>query len=257
MLPADPPAYPIAAVDNALHVLTLIKEHNTVRIAEVSRELGIARSSAHRLLSMLTYRGYARQDPTTKAYGPGPALVELGLAIVRNMDIRRTARPYMERLSRETGETICLMLLDPPKVLFIDSIEGPQSVRVASRTGRTMPAHCTSAGKAMLAALPPERLREIYADGRLETMTDRSIATLEDLEAEIASIRRAGYATNFAESEADISAVGVAIIGTAGEPIAGFSAAAPASRLDRSRVTGIAAALQHAAAEIGADAGAT
>jgi DNA-binding IclR family transcriptional regulator len=251
-----PPSYPIAAVDNALHVLQLIKEQRMVRISDVSRALGIARSSAHRLLAMLAYREYVRQDPQTKAYGPGPALIELGMTVVRNMDIRRAARPYMERLSRETGETITLMLLDHARILFVDCVEGPQSVRVGSRTGLTMPAHCTSAGKAMLAALASERLRELYPDDLLEAMTDRSIATFDDLEAELAQIRRAGYATNFEESEADIAAVGVAIIGSVGEPSAGLSAAAPASRLDRGRVAGIAEALRRAAGEIGSSGGA-
>ena len=74
-----------------------------MRIADVSQALGIARSSAHRLLAMLAYRGYLRQDLETKAYVAGPALVELGLAVVRNMDIRQPARPLMERLAAESG----------------------------------------------------------------------------------------------------------------------------------------------------------
>jgi DNA-binding IclR family transcriptional regulator len=249
------PSYPIAAVGNALQALQMIKEQRTVRVAEVSRELGVARSSAHRLLAMLAYRGFVLQDPETKAYGPGPALLELGLAVVRDMDVRRVARPHMERLSREIGETISLMLLDRTTLLFLDSVEGPRSVRVSSRTGLTMPAHCTSAGKAILAALPPERLRELYPEDQLETRTDQSIATFEDLQTELSRVRRSGYATNFSESEQDIAAIGVAIIGPVAEPSAGLSAAAPASRLDRNRVPDIAAALKSAAAEIGSGGG--
>jgi DNA-binding IclR family transcriptional regulator len=155
----DAPSYPIAAVDNALRVLQLIKDRRSVRVSEVSAQLGIARSPAHRLLAMLAYRGFARQDAVTKSYKPGPALIELGLEVIRDMDIRTAARPHMERLSRETGETINLVILDHARVLFVDCVEGPQSIRVASRTGRSMPAHCTSTGKAMLATLPAERLR--------------------------------------------------------------------------------------------------
>jgi DNA-binding IclR family transcriptional regulator len=118
-----------------------------------------------------------------------------------------------------------------------------------------MPAHCTSAGKAILAALPPERLRELYPEDQLETRTDQSIATFEDLQTELSRVRRSGYATNFSESEQDIAAIGVAIIGPVAEPSAGLSAAAPASRLDRNRVPDIAAALKSAAAEIGSGGG--
>jgi DNA-binding IclR family transcriptional regulator len=252
------PSYPIASVDNALRVLDLIKSRRTVRVADVSAELGIARSSAHRLLTTLRHRGYLRQDSATKAYGAGPALVEVGLAAVRDIDVRRLARPHMERLSQEVGETVSLLLLQQEgvRVVFVDSIEGPQSVRVGSRTGLTMPAHCNSGGKAMLAALPPETLRELFGDGPLATMTEASIATLVDLEAELERVRGAGYATNFGESEDDISAVGVAISGLASEAVAAFSAAAPAARLSPRRAAEIAGPLRAAAAALSAEIGA-
>ena len=163
----------------------MVKNSNSVRIADVSQALGIARSSAHRLLAMLAYRGYLRQDSETKAYMAGPALVELGLAVVGNMDIRQPARPLMERLASETGETTSLVLLDGTHALFIDCVEGSRSLRIGSRTGLNMHAHCTAPGKALLAALPPQRLRELYADEELPQMTDRSISTLVDLESEL------------------------------------------------------------------------
>lgn len=244
-----PPAYPITAVDNALQALELVKNQHTIRITDLSRSLGIARSSAHRLLAALAYRGYVRQDPSSKTYGPGPALVELGLSVVREMDVRTAARPLMERLARETSETASLLILNDRRVLFVDCVEGPQSVRVSSRTGLAMPAHCASAGKAMLATLPSERLRSLYPKARLETMTDRSIASFTALEAELSQIRRRGYATNFLESEEDIVAVGVALPTALGAVTAGISVAGPAARLSRARVHKIAAALKRAAAD--------
>ncbi len=249
------PPYPIAAVDNALQALQLVKEHGTVRVTDVGHELGIARSSAHRLLSMLAYRGYLRQDPETKAYGPGPALVELGLTVVREMDIRRAARPVMERLAGETRETTSLVLLDGTDVLFVDCVEGPRSLRVGSRTGLTMPAHCTSAGKAMLAAMPAERLHRLYSGPRLRTMTERSISTLAELEAELAGIRKAGYATNQSESEDGITAIGMALPDDGTRPLAGFSVAGPAARLGRAQVREAAAALERGVAELTAASG--
>lgn len=234
------PPYPIAAVDNALLALQLVRERGSLRIADVSDALGIARSSAHRLLAMLAYRDFLHQDRATKAYRPGPALIGLGLAVVRDMDIRLAARPHMEILARDTGETVSLVVLDGARALFIDCVESAQPVRVGSRTGSAMPAHCTSAGKAILATLAPRSLCALYPDRRLEAMTKRSIADRDQLEAELAAIRRRGYATNMLESEDDIAAVGVAIT-TA--PAAAFSVTGPAGRMTPQRIDRIARTL--------------
>src|SRR5215475_12021196 len=77
------PAYPIASVDKALRLLMLFREQTTVRLSEASAHLGVAHSTAHRLLAMLAYHGFVRQERDTKAYVAGPALIEVGLAVVR------------------------------------------------------------------------------------------------------------------------------------------------------------------------------
>jgi DNA-binding IclR family transcriptional regulator len=245
------PPYPIASVDNALQALQLLKEAHSLRVSDVGREFAIARSSAHRLLAMLAYRGYVRQDPETKAYVAGPALVELGLAVVRNMDVRQTARPLMERVASECGETTNLTILDGTRVLFIDGVEGTRTLRVAARTGMAMEAHCTATGKAILAQLSPEQLRELYPNDELPRMTDSSLSTLADLEAELTQVRRMGYSTNMMESEEDICAVGVALHGTGGQPVASLSVAGPASRLSRERMREIAATVKRLADDFG------
>jgi IclR family acetate operon transcriptional repressor len=247
----EEPPYPIGSVDNALQTLELIRETNSVRVTDISKALGIARSSAHRLLAMLAYRGYVRQDPETKAYLAGPALVELGLSVVRNMNVRQSARPLMERLVAETGETTSLVLLDGAEVLFVDCVEGTRSLRVASRTGMTMPAHCTAPGKVMLADLSRERLRELYAGADLPTMTPNSLSTFEDLESELVQIRRLGYATNVMESEQDTTAVALALRGPSGITIAAVSVAGPVSRLTRERMRQIAEVMKIAIEEFG------
>ena len=243
----EPPTYAIGSVDNALQVLELVKRDNSIRVSDVARALGIARSSAHRMLAMLVYRGYLRHDPATRAYLAGPALLQLGLAVVRNMDIRKAARPVMERAAAATGETTSLVLLDGQQVLFVDCIEGTHSLRVGSRTGLTMQAHCTAPGKVMLALLSPATLRELYPEDQLSTMTDRSISTFADLEAELAQVRRKGYATNLMESEDDISAVAVALKSATGTPEAAITVAGPSSRLSRDRMRHVAEVLRNAA----------
>ena len=134
----------------------------------------MARSTAHRMLATLLSEGFVRQDPVTKTYGPGRRMLEVGLAALRNLDVRAAARPELEALRDELGETVHLVLLEGTHILFVDSVESNRAVRVGSRTGMTMPAHCTAAGKVILAGLPPDALEE-YLDALPAGLTPRSM----------------------------------------------------------------------------------
>ena len=226
------PRYPIESVDNALRLLLMFTERRSVRIADASRELEIARSTAHRLMQMLNYHGFVQQDPGSSTYLAGPTLVELGLAVVRDLDVRSLARPELESLATQLGETVHLVELDGSAVLFLDSVEAPRAVRVGRRTGVLLPAHATSAGKALLAALSVERVRELYPSTTLPRVTEATTTSRKALEAELDEIRRQGFATNIGESEPDIGAVGVAICDRHGVPRGAISVSVPLSRFD-------------------------
>ena len=244
------PGYPIASVHNALTLLTLFRERDQLRVSEAAAALGASRSTAHRLLAMLEYHGFARQDPRTKAYLAGPALVEIGLSALGAVDVRAIARPVLERLSEEVGETVHLVVLQDRSALFVESVETARGLRVGSRLGRLMPAHCTAAGKAILAALPEAELRRLYPGGRLERLTPRSLSTPAELEAELRAVRERGYATNFGQSEDEVAAVAVAVRGPGGRPRAAITVSAPITRLTEADVPAIAAAAARAAAEL-------
>jgi DNA-binding IclR family transcriptional regulator len=224
------PAYPIGSVDNALRLLLLFREQKSIRIADASEQLGVARSTAHRLMDMLAYHGFVRQDPESRAYVPGGALLDIGLSVVKQLDIRSIARPHLEDLARATNETVHLARLDLPNVLFIDCVESDRAIRVASRVGKAMPAHCTSVGKAMLAACPLAAVKHHFRGRRLAALTPRSITTAGALFAQLVDIRERGYALNAEESEEGLGSVGVAIVDRAGRPVGAISVAAPLQR---------------------------
>src|SRR4051812_15158707 len=104
--PATAPSYPIASVGNALTLVRMVGERGRIRVSEASTELGVVRSTAHRLLAMLQYHGFVEQDPETKEYVPGPVLMEVGLAAFREIDIRGAMRPLLESLASEFQETV-------------------------------------------------------------------------------------------------------------------------------------------------------
>ena len=245
------PQYPIESVDNALKLLLLLGEQPQIRLSEATRYLGVASSTAHRLLAMLTYRGFVRQDPVSKAYLPGPALTSVAFAIFGRIDIQATATPTMRGLSERLRETVHVGMLDGASVRFVAAVEGPTAVRVASRLGRTMPAHCTSTGKVLLAQLSEPELRQLFPHEELERITARSIGSRAKLEAELSRIRQRGYAVNREESEEGVASVAVPIPTRAPGLRLALNAAAPQNRLASSRYVAIAAALIKAAKEIG------
>jgi DNA-binding IclR family transcriptional regulator len=204
------PQYPIESVDNALKVLLLLGERNELRLTEVAEYLHVATSTAHRLLAMLTYRGFMRQDPRTRAYLPGTALTGVAFSILQRFDVREVLHPFVESLNRDLAETAHLAILDGTTVRFIDAVESPKATRVASRLGKLMPANCTSTGKALLSYLSAEELKRLYPAEELPALTPNSIRTMPALEAELEKIRRQGYATSNQESEDGVCSVAVA-----------------------------------------------
>ena len=245
------PQYPIESVDNALKLLLLLGEQPQIRLSEATRYLGVASSTAHRLLAMLAYRGFVRQDPVSKAYLPGPALTSVAFAIFGRIDVQATATPIMRSLSERLRESIHVGMLDGASVRFVAAVEGPAAVRVASRLGRTMPAHCTSTGKVMLAQLSQPELRRLLPDEELARVTGHSIGSRTELEAELSAIRERGYAVNREESEEGVASVAVPIPTRAPGLRLALNAAAPRNRLNCSQYPAVATALIKAAKEIG------
>ena len=237
--PAEP-AYRLSSVDHALELLLLFRTKPALRVSEVAEQLNVARSTAHRLLGMLVHRQFAVQDPATRAYRPGPRLVEIGLAAVGALDVRARMRPYLSEIAARTGETVSLLVLDGDQVHFVDSIESQRTVRVGSRFDAHMPAHATSAGKAMLAALATDEVLAIYPNEKLVTVTEHTTATRSQLLFALEQVRAAGFAVNFGESETGLGAIGMAVLDADARPAAGITVAFPMQRMTREYVRSLA-----------------
>jgi DNA-binding IclR family transcriptional regulator len=223
------PQYPLESVDNALQILMLLVTRTELRLTEVGVHLGVASSTAHRLLAMLQYRGLIRQDPRTKVYQAGPSLDRLAFTVLKQLDVRDRARPVLEKLNADLQETVHLGRLEGLEVDFVASIESPQALRVSNRLGVAMPAHCTSTGKVLLAALSPEELDELYPGPDLVQMTRHSIASTVALKTELATVRRRGHATSNEEGEEGVVSIAVPLHnGTLA-----LNASVPVSRMTR------------------------
>jgi DNA-binding IclR family transcriptional regulator len=222
----------LSSVDNALRLVQVLAQREEVGVAEAGRLLGVARSTAHRLLTSLVVHGFAEQDPETRAYRAGGALLEFGLATVRRYDVRAHARPFLEQLAERTGETTHLLVLAGADTLFLDSVEGGRSVRTTGRVGASFPAHSTSGGKALLAELDEPALRALYPDDRLSALTQRTIGSRDALETELAAVRERGYAVNAGESDPHVTSVAAVVRDAGGAARFAISVSMPAFRAD-------------------------
>ena len=249
--PVAAPKYPIESVDNALRLILALRETPLLSVQQASSELGVAPSTAHRILAMLRHRGFVEQDPDTRGYRAGPTLVEVGLSALRDLDIRRDARPDLERLVAELDETAHLTVLRGTRVLFIDGIESSRVLRAAARIGHSLPAHATASGNAMLAALPDEVLLERYPHERLEGVTKRTVTSRRSLLRRLAEIRERGYAVNDGESEDDVVAVAAAIRTREGASRGAITVAGPATRFGLEAAVRAAPAVIATAAAVG------
>jgi DNA-binding IclR family transcriptional regulator len=250
---SNPPAYPIESVDNALRLLLMFREHTSVRVADASRSLGVAQSTAHRLMAMLQYHGFVEQDLDSKAYRAGSALAEIGLAVVRDMDVRALARPIVEGLVRDLDETVHLGALDGTELVFLDSVETTRMVRVGSRMGYRLPAHLTATGRAILAFLPRERLLALYPSAIVAGglgRADMKRKALFDLLADVAAV---GYAVAVGEVEDEVGTIAMPIVTTEGiAPAAAIGVSAPVSRFTDHTVEQVLPLLRRAVAEVAA-----
>jgi IclR family transcriptional regulator, acetate operon repressor len=236
------------SASNVLRLLLMLADRGQLRVINVADELGVAPSTAHRLLATLTQSGLAARNED-RCYVQGPAFARLRLPPSHPDAMLAVFVPHLTRLAEATGETTHLMIRQGTAVRFIDSVEGPAALRVASRAGMVMPAHLTSGGKALLAVLGDEAIRELYAKGVPKSPNSR-IETVDDLLAEIAVVRERGYAVNRDQSEPGISAIGVAVHRN-GVPAA-ISISMPSVRYRRDRTGELVAILSGTAAAISA-----
>lgn len=225
--------YAIEAVENAAKTLLMLRTRSTIRAVDVSAELGVARSTAHRMVSTLAQAGLLQRNLTDKTYTAGHALVELGMVVADAVDVRPVVQPLLTQLAFETGETAHFLIREQDEVLFTLVAEGTYVIRSASRVGSRLPAHTTSAGKCLLATLTSEELSALYPPGQpLEGGTERAIRDRGRLLDELARVAEAGWAVNRSESEPGLYAVSVAVPGRRGRALGAITISGPAERLE-------------------------
>ncbi|MBA2349289.1 MAG: IclR family transcriptional regulator [Solirubrobacterales bacterium] len=224
-----------------------------VTLSELARQVDLPKSSAHALTRTLADEGYLARDHRG-AFALGPRLLRLLGRLPQRFELPRVARPTMQRLVDDLGETAILGVRQGPSVVYIEQIEAPQMIRYVAPLGEPRPLHATSIGKVFLASMSPADADEILQQQKLERFTQHTVTSRRAILADLSSIRDHGYAVNREESMPGIAAIAVPVHagGTAdGEVIAGLSMTGVSARMVGD-LTAQAPRLVAAAAEIGA-----
>lgn len=246
--------------DNALTGSTLkaldVLEHiascgDAAGVTEISKRLGLDKSTTYRILNTLEHRGYAVQDTLTRKYRLGVKIMELSrLASTQSM-LKNVAGPTLDRLARECHETLHLGIMDRGEVFHLDSREPSQLTRMVSHIGLRNPVHCTALGKVMLAFLPEEEIEQIIGkENGLRRYTKYTIHTRTELKKELQNIKKSGYAVDNEELHEGTRCLAAPLRDHEGKVIAAISLSGPAIRLTLTQLKKLRPKILTAAVEI-------
>lgn len=243
----EPPPYLLASVDHALRLAAMLQLEDRTTVTEAAARLGVAHSTAHRLLAMLVYRDFAAKEG--RAYRVGPVLALASHSHASTGQLRTAALPFMEALAEQFDETVNLTIRTGATARFIASLEGQQVLRVGNRAGMVFPAHRVSGGLALLAERTDDEVRELYATAPAQPGAEPVDA--EGVVSMVSRVRAQGFAINNEMSERGVLAIGVAVRERGGFPAGALSIALPASRFESSLLRPFVAALRQAARGVG------
>jgi DNA-binding IclR family transcriptional regulator len=228
--------YQAPTVRKAFQILELVAgSERGLTISDLSRELGISKSTVHGIGSALEDVGAVLRDPRSKRYTPGLILFELGQRAYSRFDLKEVARPCMEDLMAKTAETVFLGVRSGDHVSILDSVESASELKITSPVGTRIPLLAGATGKVFLATLPAEEAMAVVRDLGLHAYTSKTITDPQRYAAELEAVRRQGYALDDEEYIGGVRAVAASIHtrGTARSAIwvVGFTPSMSAAKL--------------------------
>lgn len=205
-------------------------------LAELSDRVRINRATTFRLLRTLEEAGYIRQEPQTKCYQLSLKMLDLQEASLAALEYPFVAQPYLEELNRLLGESVSMGVLDGTQVRYLARVASQSIMSVNLHVGSTLPAHATSMGKVLLAAMEVEKVQALYAGQPLQAFTPKTITLLKDLVRELAIVRSDGFATTNGELETGLRSASAPIYGRRGQVVAAINVSASTARVTSERL---------------------
>lgn len=187
----------------------LAKQPQGQGTSEIARQTAMNKATVFKLLETLQLVGFVEKSNSDSRYKLGFGLIKMACDSLQQLDILNITAPFLERLSRQTDETIHLAVLNEQSLIYVAKLESTQAVRTISRIGKTAPLYCTGMGKAMLSIFEPEEVVRYLDTVELKRYTPNTITDKQQLLAEIQKVRELGYATDNGEHEEEIRCIAV------------------------------------------------
>jgi IclR family KDG regulon transcriptional repressor len=246
----------IRVVSLALDSIELLcKQTGGLGVRELARELGVGKSTGHRILQTLEEHGLTRQDPETKRYAITARLVNMASLIQSNMEFRSVARPLLAALQKRYGETIFIGVLDTAEVVIVDRIDSSEPLRMTQDIGYREPAHSTALGKVLLASLTEAELSSFSRAAKLKAFTGKTLTSLDSLKSELKRVRLLGFALDDEETLTGVRCVAAPIRDALGRVLAAVSLSGPSVRLLPEKISDVAQDVRSTAESISRDLG--
>lgn len=229
-----------SSLHNALRLLKLFSvEQPEWGVTELAEQLGVVKSTAHRLVTTLASEGFVAKNAQTQKYRLGVSLLALGNAFTARLQLsREKVYPWLKELVQQTGETAHVGVLQGNHVVYLYKLDCQSPVRLLSYVGKRNPVHCTSSGQAILAFQPDFVIREVLSRG-LPAFSPNSITSVKEMMEKLAHIRNLGYAVSEEELHAGVTSVGAPIRNRHGRVVASVNIAGPVSRVNRRTLPGL------------------
>jgi DNA-binding IclR family transcriptional regulator len=244
-------ASPATAVERALNILeAAAHRRDGLTNSEISRKLGIPKSSASYILRTLERRGYLRREAATGRYRLGLKILSLGGDAQANLDIADVAIPFMRALVERIHMTVHLAVLDQGEAVYIEKVEAPGFFKVNTWVGRRMFLHSTSVGKCLLAWLPKHEVESLVKQQGLKKRTPKTITTVSKLLADLESVRSVGYALDDEENSLGARCLGAPVFDGTANVVAALGASGTLTQVDEASMPRIAEALKETARRI-------
>lgn len=212
-------------------LLLFIRGPAALGVTQIARQLDLSKAVVHRILQSLAARQVVELDTHTRGYRLGRAAVALGARALRDHDLRTSARPVLRRLRDATGETTTLSELVGTSRVYLDQFESPQEIKMTVELGLPHALHAGGSGRVILAFQSDDFQDEVLSRG-LERLTPRTVVDPARLRAELAAVRRAGFAVSFGERQPGAGAVAAPVFGVDGDAVGAISVCGPMDRFD-------------------------
>jgi DNA-binding IclR family transcriptional regulator len=242
------PGPSVKALDKSLLILEMLANTaGEIDLSTLTRQTQIPKSTLLRLLSTLKNHNFVLQDPKSRRFRLGWALIYLGKAAEKSFDLIHVVHPYLEELAVQTGETASLVLLDGDQAVYVDQVTSSSIIRGNPPVGTPLHLHCTSSGKMLLSAFSEQDFEAFLRRAKLIKKTEKSIVVPAALREEIKRVQRQGYAFDDEETEIGGRCAAAPVFDREGKMVASISVVGPSTRIRQSDLASLAGSVKRAA----------